>query len=50
MVRENLPGVLYGAPAALVPACAIGVLTVGINMVVDWLASQSGRDISEELR
>ena len=49
MVRENLSGILLGSPAPLLPAVAIGVLTIGINLLVDWLASQSGRSISEEL-
>ena len=47
MVRENLVGLYFGASAALVPAAAIATLTVGINLVCDWLAS--GRDISREL-
>jgi len=50
MVRENLGGLYYGAWAVLMPAAAIGVLTIGINLVVDWLASQSGRDISGGFR
>ncbi len=49
MVRENLSGVLLGSPASLLPAAAIGVLTIGVNLLVDWLSSQSGRSISEEL-
>ena len=47
MVRENLVGLYFGAWAALLPAAAIAMLTVGINLVCDWLAS--GRDISREL-
>jgi peptide/nickel transport system permease protein len=50
MVRENLGGLYYGAWGVLIPALAIGVLTVGINLVVDWLASQSGRDLSGGFR
>lgn len=49
MVRENMSGLFYGAWAALLPAAAIGVLTVGISFVVDWVGAQSGREISQEL-
>ncbi|MGD9741001.1 MAG: ABC transporter permease [Dongiaceae bacterium] len=49
MVRENMSGLYYGAWAALLPAAAIAVLTVGISFVVDWLAAQSGREMSSEL-
>lgn len=49
LVRENLSGLYYGALAALLPAAAIGALAVGVNLVVDWLASLSGREISSEL-
>lgn len=49
MVRENMSGLYYGAAAALLPAGAIALLTVGISFIVDWLASQSGREISGEL-
>ena len=47
MVRENLVGLYFGALAPLMPAAAIALLTVGINLVCDWLAG--GRDISREL-
>jgi len=50
MVRENLNSLRTGDYiAVLAPAFAIGVLTVGVNLIVDWLGSQSGRAISEEL-
>ena len=49
MVRENLSGILLGSMAPVLPAIAIGILTIGVNLLVDWLASQSGRSISEEL-
>jgi peptide/nickel transport system permease protein len=50
MVRENLPGIYYGAPAAIIPAVLIGLLVVGINLTVDWLSGGSDRHTSEELR
>lgn len=50
MVRENLNGLQIGSYiSVLAPAFAIGILTVGVNLIVDWLGSQSGRSISEEL-
>jgi peptide/nickel transport system permease protein len=49
MVRENLAGLYYGVLPALLPALAIGTLTVGINLVVDWLTTGSDRDIAAEL-
>lgn len=50
MVKENLNGLQTGAYlSVLAPAFAIAILTVGVNLIVDWLGSQSGRSISEEL-
>ncbi|KTQ85772.1 ABC transporter permease [Aureimonas ureilytica] len=37
MVRDNQQGILYGLYAPLFPAGAIALLTVGVNLVVDWL-------------
>lgn len=49
MVRENMSGIFLGTPAALIPALAIGILTVGINLVIDWIGGSSGRRLTEEL-
>ena len=50
MVRENMNAMQNGAfVAVLAPAFAIAILTVGVNLIVDWLGAQSGRGISEEL-
>jgi len=49
MVRENMSGIMLGSMAPVLPAIAIGIMTIGVNLLVDWLASQSGRNISEEL-
>jgi peptide/nickel transport system permease protein len=49
MVKENLAGLYYGAWAALLPAAAISIITVGINLIVDWLGAQTGKQISEEM-
>ena len=37
LVRENISGLAFGAPAVIMPALAIGVLTVGVNMLIDNL-------------
>jgi peptide/nickel transport system permease protein len=50
MVRENLPGLYYGAPASIVPGIMIGLLVLGINLTVDWLSAGADAQISEELR
>jgi peptide/nickel transport system permease protein len=50
MVRENMTALSAGNYlAVVVPALLIAVLTVGVNLIVDWLGSQSGRGISDEL-
>lgn len=36
MVRENAALISYGNVTPLVPAAAIGLLTVGVNFVIDW--------------
>jgi peptide/nickel transport system permease protein len=42
MVRENAQAINLGLYAPLYPAAAIAVLTVGINLIVDWkLAAHS---------
>jgi peptide/nickel transport system permease protein len=43
MVRENAPAINFGMFAPLYPALAIALLTVGINLVVDWLLSIDAR-------
>ncbi len=47
MVRENADGINFGIIVPLIPASAIALLTVGVNLVVDWfLHKASGiRDI-----
>ena len=36
MVRENSGAITFGIFIPLVPAAAIAVLTVGVNLIVDW--------------
>jgi peptide/nickel transport system permease protein len=41
MVRENATLITYGDPTPLLPAAAIAVLTVSINVLVDWYVSRT---------
>lgn len=43
MVRENAAAINFGLFAPLYPALAIATLTVGVNLVVDWLLSIDAR-------
>ncbi len=43
MVRDNAPAINFGLFAPLYPAFAIATLTVGVNLVVDWLLSIDAR-------
>jgi peptide/nickel transport system permease protein len=43
MVHDNATAINLGKIAPLVPAAAIAVLTVGINLVVDWFLSIHAR-------
>lgn len=42
MVRENATLISYGSLIPLLPACAIALLTVGVNYVVDWFIQLAG--------
>lgn len=49
MVRDNRDGIIYGIPAALIPAASIAMLTISINLIVDSVISRTsslkgGRD------
>jgi peptide/nickel transport system permease protein len=35
LVRENISGLVYGAPAVVAPAAAIAALTIAVNLVID---------------
>ena len=45
MVRDNAALIAFGDVTPLLPAAAIGVLTIGVNFIVDWLL-----DISSGLK
>lgn len=37
MVRENRQGIVFGIPAALIPAAAIALLAISVNLVADGI-------------
>ncbi len=41
MVRENREGIVFGIPAALIPAGAIAVLAISVNLVADWILNRT---------
>ncbi|WP_457662647.1 ABC transporter permease [Sinorhizobium medicae] len=43
MVRDNSKAISFGLPAPLWPAAAIALMTIGVNLVVDWLLSINAR-------
>jgi peptide/nickel transport system permease protein len=43
MVRENAAAINFGLLAPIWPALAISLLTVGVNLIVDWLLSIDAR-------
>ena len=43
MVRENSGGINLGQIAALWPAMAISIMTIGVNLIVDWVLSINAR-------
>jgi peptide/nickel transport system permease protein len=44
LVRENLEGLSYGAPAVIMPALAIASLTIGVNLLIDHLPTRRASD------
>jgi peptide/nickel transport system permease protein len=41
IVKENKEGIVYGIPAALIPAFAIASLAISVNLVADWVLSRT---------
>lgn len=41
MVRDNAQAINFGQFAPLYPAAAIALLTIGVNLVVDWLLARN---------
>ncbi|MGX8009759.1 ABC transporter permease [Mesorhizobium sp. ORM8.1] len=49
MVQENTDGIVFGVPAALVPAAMIAALAISVNLIADWMLTRTsslkgGRD------
>jgi peptide/nickel transport system permease protein len=49
MVRDNALAINFGLVAPLIPAAAIAILTIGVNLTVDWFLSIHGRAHGEGL-
>jgi peptide/nickel transport system permease protein len=43
MVKDNANAISFGLPAPLIPAAAIALLTIGVNLVVDWFLHRTSR-------
>ena len=41
IVKENKDGIVYGIPAALIPAIAIATLAISVNLVADWILNRT---------
>lgn len=41
MVKENKDGIIFGIPAALIPAAAIAALAISVNLVADWVLNRT---------
>ena len=41
IVKENREGIVYGIPAALIPAVAIATLAISVNLVADWVLNRT---------
>lgn len=48
MVRENAGAIPFGLPTPFLPAAAIAVLTIGVNLVVDWFLQKTSGLRGEE--
>jgi peptide/nickel transport system permease protein len=47
MVRDNAQAITFGGIGPLVPAAAIALLSIGVNLVVDWFVSLQSRPPAE---
>jgi peptide/nickel transport system permease protein len=43
MVRENGKAISFGLIAPLYPAAMIALMTIGVNLIVDWILSINAR-------
>lgn len=49
MVKENMQALLYGTFSPLYPAICIALVTVSVNMLVDWYLKSTDAILPEEL-
>ena len=49
MVKENMQGLLYGSYAPIFPALCIALVTVSVNMLVDWFLKTMDAALPDEL-
>jgi peptide/nickel transport system permease protein len=43
MVKDNANAISFGLAAPLIPAAAIALLTIGVNLLVDWFLHRTSR-------
>ena len=48
IVRENSSAIGFGTLAPLYPAFCIAIVTIGVNLVVDWVLSLNSRSVEEK--
>lgn len=41
MVKENKDGIVFGIAAALIPAAAIALMAISVNLVADWVLNRT---------
>ncbi|MEM6636551.1 MAG: ABC transporter permease [Pseudomonadota bacterium] len=41
MVKENKAGIVFGIPAALIPAGMIAALAISVNLIADWVLNRT---------
>lgn len=49
MVKENYQALLFGRLTPLYPALCIAVITISVNMLIDWFLKSTDADLPEEL-
>ncbi len=49
MVKENLPGLIYGSMAPILPSLCIATLTISVNMIVDDISAFTGGKLSKRM-
>jgi len=48
LVRENMQGLLYGTGAPIYPALCIAMITISVNLIVDWFLKRSDASLPDE--